>query len=58
MLMCFGGGMLAHFLLGEPVLDDFKTHQNLALASLIWSVKSISFFCRNNLVYDFINQGF
>jgi hypothetical protein len=39
MLMCFGGGMLAHFLLGEPVLDDFKTHQNLALASLIWLVR-------------------
>lgn len=36
MLSCFGGGMLVHFLLGEPVLDDFKTHQGLALATVCW----------------------
>ena len=36
MLLCFGGGMIVHALLGEPILDDFKTHQGLALASICW----------------------
>lgn len=36
MLLCFGGGMVVHFLLGEPILEDFKTHQSLVLASACW----------------------
>lgn len=36
MLLCFGGPMVTHFLLGEPILDDFKTHQNLLIASVVW----------------------
>jgi trimeric intracellular cation channel len=36
MLTCFGGGILAHFLLGEPILEDFKNHQGLLTATIIW----------------------
>lgn len=36
MLLCFGGPMVTHFLLGEPILDDFKTHQNLLIATIVW----------------------
>jgi hypothetical protein len=47
MLLCFGGGMLCHFLLGEPVLDDFKTHQSLALASACWYLFVFNFKYQN-----------
>jgi trimeric intracellular cation channel len=36
MLLCFGGGMIVHCLLGEPLLDDFKTHHGLVLATVSW----------------------
>jgi hypothetical protein len=36
MLLCFGGGIIAHFLLGEPILDDFKNHQGLLTATIAW----------------------
>jgi len=38
MILCFGGGILAHFILGEPILEDFKSHQNLALATSCWYI--------------------
>jgi hypothetical protein len=38
MLLCFAGPMVTHFLLGEPIFDDFKTHQNLLVASVVWYI--------------------
>lgn len=51
MLLCFGGGMLVHFLLGEPILDDFKTHQSLVLASACWY---LIFFSPFDIVYKLV----
>lgn len=51
MLLCFGGGMIAHLILGEPVLADFKSHQNLALASVCWY---LVFFSPFDLFYKFV----
>ncbi|CAF0808785.1 unnamed protein product [Brachionus calyciflorus] len=51
MLLCFGGGMLVHFLLGEPILDDFKTHQGLVLATACWY---LVFFSPFDLVYKLV----
>lgn len=48
MLLCFGGGMVAHLILGEPLLADFKSHQGLALASLCWY---LVFFSPFDMVY-------
>lgn len=36
MLCCFGGGMLAAAMLGEPILDPFESNINVFLASVIW----------------------
>ena len=51
MLSCFGGGMLVHFLLGEPILDDFKNHQNLVVATACWY---LVFFSPLDLFYKFV----
>lgn len=51
MLLCFGGGMIAHLILGEPILSDFKSHQGLALASLCWY---LVFFSPFDVFYKFI----
>jgi len=51
MIVCFGGGILVHFLLGEPILEDFKTHNGLALASFCWY---LVFFSPFDLVYKLI----
>ncbi|EYB96444.1 hypothetical protein Y032_0150g2756 [Ancylostoma ceylanicum] len=36
MLMCFAGGLLACFMLGEPVITPFRRHDDILLASLVW----------------------
>ncbi|XGW07450.1 hypothetical protein V3C99_010546 [Haemonchus contortus] len=36
MLMCFAGGLLACFLLGEPVITPFRRHDDVVLASIVW----------------------
>ncbi|VDO73023.1 unnamed protein product [Heligmosomoides polygyrus] len=36
MLMCFAGGLLACFLLGEPVITPFRRHDDVMLASAVW----------------------
>ncbi|KAK6739345.1 hypothetical protein RB195_021024 [Necator americanus] len=36
MLMCFAGGLLACFMLGEPVITPFRKHDDILLASLVW----------------------
>jgi hypothetical protein len=51
MLLCFGGGMVVHFLLGEPILDDFKSHQNLVLATICWY---LVFFSPFDLFYKIV----
>lgn len=51
MLLCFGGGMMAHLVLGEPLLADFKSHQGLALASVCWY---LVFFSPFDIFYKFV----
>lgn len=36
MLLCFSNSILAHFLLGESLIQDFLHHQHLLLATLCW----------------------
>ncbi|KAK6048550.1 hypothetical protein COOONC_13945 [Cooperia oncophora] len=36
MLMCFAGGLLGCFLLGEPVITPFRRHDDVVLASIVW----------------------
>ncbi|WKX98116.1 hypothetical protein Q1695_013648 [Nippostrongylus brasiliensis] len=36
MLMCFAGGILACFLLGEPVITPLRRHDDVVLASVVW----------------------
>lgn len=50
MLLCFGSGMIAHLILGEPLLSDFKSHQGLALASVCWY---LVFFSPFDVFYKF-----
>lgn len=51
MLLCFGGGMIAHLILGEPLLADFKSHQGLALATVCWY---LVFFSPFDIFYKFV----
>lgn len=51
MLLCFAGPMVTHFLLGEPILDDFKTHENLLIASAVWY---LVFFSPFDLFYKIV----
>lgn len=51
MLLCFGGGMLAHLILGEPLMADFKSHQGLALATVCWY---LVFFSPFDMFYKFV----
>jgi len=43
--------MVTHFLLGEPIFDDFKTHQNLLVASAVWY---LVFFSPFDLFYKLV----
>uniref|UniRef100_A0A8C4RD52 Transmembrane protein 38A n=2 Tax=Eptatretus burgeri TaxID=7764 RepID=A0A8C4RD52_EPTBU len=36
MLSCFGGAMLAAFMLGEPVIKPFESNINIVLATIVW----------------------
>ncbi|XP_074640899.1 trimeric intracellular cation channel type 1B.1-like isoform X2 [Tubulanus polymorphus] len=42
MLLCFGGSILANFLLGEPILTPFKNHHAILVASIVWYVINYS----------------
>lgn len=36
MLLCFAGGILGNFLLGEPLLEPLKNENNVLVASVVW----------------------
>ncbi|XP_074598637.1 trimeric intracellular cation channel type 1B.1-like isoform X2 [Brevipalpus obovatus] len=36
MINIFAGGLLSNFLLGEPIIDVFKNHNQVMLASAVW----------------------
>ncbi len=36
MVLCFAGGILGNFLIGESVLIPFKNHQDVLTATAVW----------------------
>ena len=43
MMLCFAGGILGNFLVGEPIITPFKDHHNVLIATAVWYVfKSVN----------------
>jgi len=36
MMLCFAGGILGNFLLGEPLLTPFQSEKEVLTATVVW----------------------
>jgi len=36
MMLCFAGGILGNFLLGEPLLSPFQAEKEVLTATVVW----------------------
>lgn len=52
MMMCFAGGILGNFLLGEPLITPFKSGNEVLLATAIWYFINYSPF---DCIYKLVN---
>lgn len=47
MMLCFAGGILGNFLLGEPLLSPFQSEKEVLTATVVW-------YCINYAPFDFV----
>ncbi|XP_038056301.1 trimeric intracellular cation channel type A-like [Patiria miniata] len=53
MLSSFAGGILANFLLGQPILAAFSNHINIGIATIVWY---LIFYCPGDVFFNLVSS--